>query len=496
MPINNELNPVLGIDLGTTFSSIARWDGNGAAVYQIGNDYDLQSAIYYDPDRGSFLVGAIAFNRGLVRPENMVLGFKRHMDNATQPLTIGGREFTPVELSARILEKLYGDVKDKFPQGKFESRGTVVTVPYYFKAHQCESTRLAAEMADIECIGIIQEPIAASLSYAWQMVHDHPEAESEETILVFDLGGGTFDLTLFNLKQSPDQLIFEVLATGGDDRLGGMDFDQSLIEFFLNKSNLSLEGMDPLQEKKARQKLRVQAIEAKIALSATPHTYVSVANLVGDQHLDIELTREEFEQAISSYTKKIDDIVDRIFITAGLAPSSVDRVIRVGGSSHIPVMKKLLENKIGGDKMYGNIDPSRCVAEGAALYAAYLDDKEVLKGRDMEILTRTCHALGVEMAGGVFHPIIPPNRKTPCETRMLFTNDQDNMEAIDIKVYQGSSKAVADNSLIGELSIPNLPQKPAGDLDIWVTFKVSEDQTLSVLVETEGMRNAAVLKFA
>jgi molecular chaperone DnaK len=264
----------------------------------------------------------------------------------------------------------------------------------------------------------------------------------------------------------------------------------------LEKGEISLDELTDINERKARQKLLEQAIEAKLMLSATDQSYVSVANLVGDQHLDTEVTRDEFNEAIGHYVDKIDGIIERLFITGGLDPSTVDRVIRVGGSSQIPKMKELLEERLGEDKMYGNIDPSRSVAEGAAIYAAFLDDKEVLQGREIEVMTRTCHALGIEMAGGQFCPLIKPNRKTPCEVRQLFTTNSDNMTELEINVYQGSAKQVEQNSLIGTVTIPGLPEKPMGELDIWVTFKVSEDQTLSVVVETEGVRNAASLNFA
>ncbi|MEZ5582210.1 MAG: Hsp70 family protein [Candidatus Competibacteraceae bacterium] len=220
---DDELNPVLGIDLGTTFSAVSRWDGRGVVTYQTRTgEESLQSAAYYDPQTGELLFGQLAYRRGLRFPENLALGVKRHLDDAHQPVVLGGRTFTPVELSAGILRRLYDDVAEKYPSGRFRSRGTVVTVPYYFKAHQCEATRQAAELADIACIGILQEPIAASLAYAWQLVNSHPDEDRAENILVFDLGGGTFDLTLFRLEQDGTRLSFEVLASGGDDRLGGM----------------------------------------------------------------------------------------------------------------------------------------------------------------------------------------------------------------------------------------------------------------------------------
>ncbi|MDD4401765.1 MAG: Hsp70 family protein [Desulfitobacteriaceae bacterium] len=496
MAVDNELNPVLGIDLGTTFSAVARWDGRGSRVYQTKTGEDtLQSVVYLDPETQEMLVGKLAYRKGLITPENMVMGAKRKMDNAQELISLAGKKISPIDLSAEILKRMYADVREKYPPGRFRSRGTVVTVPYYFKAHQCENTRLAAEKADIECAGIIQESIAASLSYAWQLVQDHPEREGSENILVFDLGGGTFDLTLFKLTQSKEKLIFEVLGTGGDDRLGGLDFDECLVRFLIQKENIYLTGLSPLDERKAHQKILAAANEAKITLSAVKDAYVTVTDYVPGKHLDTKITREEFEACIEKYTDEIQDIIGNLWGASNTRPQQIDRVLRVGGSSNIPRMKDLLADMVGADKLYGNTNFSLCVAEGAALYAAYLDDREVF-GRDIDIQTRTCHALGVETAGGVFFPIIPANRKTPCQSSQVFTTDVDGATALDINVYQGSSRLVKANVMVGNVNISGLPARSRRELDINVTFKVNEEQALSVVVEAEGMRKSAVLRYS
>ena len=513
MPPDNQQNPVLGIDLGTTFSCIARWTGRGTEVYRnsLGAP-ETQSAIYRDPETGEILVGQIAFSRGLTDPDNVVLGVKRMMDDASQKVKLGPEEFTPVELSSRILSSLYGAVVNKFPAGLFESRGTVVTVPYYFKAHQCENTRAAAEMADIQCMGILQEPIAASLSYAWQLVQEHPDREDEEVVLVFDLGGGTFDLTLFRLKQQRDKLTFEVLATGGNDRLGGMDFDKCLTEKLLEKAGLSLDGLDPKEERRARQKLLLQTIITKETLSVCKATHVSVGDIIPGRHIDMGVTQEEFEKCINqldgngdrikvlggngeplvdekgkvvykpAYLEDIREILRQLWDTVKLKPKDVDRVIRVGGSSRIACVKRLLCDIIGEEKMYGNINESECVAEGAALYAACMVDSEVF-GREIEITTRTCHALGVEVTDEKFAVVIPANRKAPCESFHFFTNPADNVTSMDFNVYQGSSREVRGNTKIGTVKVSGLPPRRARELEIKVTFRVSKDQKLSVVAE-------------
>ena len=384
---DNELNPVLGIDLGTTFSAIARWHENRREPrhYQHSQSGDtLQSVVYCDPETSEILVGKLAYKKGFMYPENVAVGVKRMMDDASQIISIGGQNFSPIDLSAKILRELYQDITKQFGSGKFKSRGTVVAVPYYFKAHQCEHTRKAAAIADINCLGLIQEPIAASLAYAWQLVQDRPDEEIKENILVFDLGGGTFDLALFCLHQTPTKLLFEVLATGGDDRLGGMDFDESLYNLILKKGDVNLAGLSDIEQKKARQKIIEQATEAKITLSAALDTYVTATDVIAGKHIDIKVTRAEFEKSIEVYIKQIDQIIQKVWTISNLRPSDIDRVILVGGSSRIPCVRSLICNLIGEEKVYANINSSLCVAEGAAIYAAYLDDREIF-GRAIEV---------------------------------------------------------------------------------------------------------------
>lgn len=488
---DNDLNPVIGIDLGTTFTAMAHWNERRREPrhYQHTINGDtLQSVVYCNDQTSEILVGRLAYNKGIVNPENVVIGVKRMMDDASQVISIGGQNFSPIDISAKILQEFYQNVAKQFGDGTiFRSRGTVVTVPYYFKAHQCEHTRKAAAIADINCIGLIQEPIAASLAYAWELVRDHPDEEIKENILVFDLGGGTFDLTLFCLHQTTKKLLFEVLATGGDDRLGGMDFDECLYNLILKKGDVSLEGLSDTMQKKAREKVMKEAIEAKITLSSAEETYVTVTDVIPGRNIDIKLTRAEFEESIQFYIKKIDSIVQKLWATANLRPSDMSRVILVGGSSKIPCMRSLVCDLISKEKVYGNINESLCVAEGAAMYAAYLDDRETF-GREIEIRTRTCHALGVEKAGGKFFELIAANQPTPSERSQLFTNDVDHMTSLDINVYQGSAPDVRDNTLIGTVKITDLPLAKAESLDIMVIFKVDTEQNVTVTVEVDGNR--------
>ncbi len=340
MPMRDwERKALLGIDIGTAFSAAACWnemsDEPVALQTQQGKD-TLQSVVYFDPDTDEIYIGQSAYAKGMIDPENMAMGFRRLMDQPNRQIIVGGRSFTPIELSSLILKKIYTDVAIRYPAGAFRSRGSIVTVPYYFKADQYENTRRAAEMADIACRGILQDTIAASLSYTWDLVKDDPERIGEETIVVFDLGGGTFDLTLFKLKQektkgNKPKLTYEVLSTDGDDQLGGMDFTRCLGELLLRKCHISLERLPQQRERAALQKLYGVAEEAKIALSQTTNYDAVRADVVGGQHINTLVMREEFEECISSYLEKINIIIEKALAAGQLASSAVDRVLLVGG---------------------------------------------------------------------------------------------------------------------------------------------------------------------
>jgi len=498
MAIDNETNPVLGFDLGTTFSALARWvDRKGPQIIQNRAGQDItQSVVYYNPENDEILVGHIAYTKGLMVPENMIVGVKRLMDDGNQKVMLGGKEFTPITLSSLILEKIYEDAKMKYPTGTFSSRGSVVTVPCYFKAHQMANTRKAAEMTDINCMGILQEPIAASLSYALQICEDHFDKEFSQKILVFDLGGGTFDLTLFQLKHTNDTIFFEVLASSGDDRLGGMDFDRCLADVILEKSGVSLDGVEPKLLNKAQKNLLEQSTLAKIALSASNDYYVAVPFILPDKHIEVSITREEFEKSIKHYFDKISNIIDSLWASSKLKPSDIDRVIRVGGSSHIPCIKNLLDDILGAEKTWSNINPSTSIAEGAAMYAAYLDNTDFFD-KKIDIRTRTCHALGLKTSGNRFKELIPANRQAPCTAKQVFTTAKDNVKKLDIEVYQGSGKKVSKktHSLIGNIPINNLAPKRAGEVDIVVMFSIDMAQRLSITVEVEGQKKSAVVNY-
>ncbi len=491
-------NLVLGMDLGTTFSSVGQWDGRGVVILEdITGKEAIQSVVYYEEPQDAFTVGETAYNKTLKNPEYGVIGVKRMMDDGEQPIRLGTKTLTPVEVSSEILKRWKSDALSKVPGSKVSS--SVVTVPYYFKVHQCENTRKAAELSNINCKAILQEPIAASIGYAWYLSQKHGNQDYSETILVFDLGGGTFDLTLFQLHLTATKIRFEVLATGGDDRLGGMDFDERIVELFLKRSGSTLDGLEPKAYRMARQKLLERANSTKITLTTSVTDTVTISDVVPGKGADFDVSQADLEEILGDYIKRIEDMISHIWSDAGIQPHEVpkklDRVIKVGGSSKLACIRKMLERVIGKDKIYNDIKDVTAVAQGAAIYAAYLDDPEVL-GKEVEIVTRTCHSLGVETTGGKFHVLVPANRPAPCEIMQIFRTDADNVTNLDINLFQGSSKQVADNSLVGTIKVDGLKPRPKGETKVKITLKVSPQQTLSVLVDIDGQRSVGNFKIA
>ena len=527
MPVDNYTNPVLGIDLGTTFSAIARWDGRGPDVYlnSMGQN-TTQSAVYYDRDHEDYLVGQIAYDRLTIDPDGGILGVKRLMDDRNHRVVLANKIHSPIEISSKILGKMYRDVSNMFPKGVFRSRGIVVTVPYYFKSHQCANTREAAELAGLTVLGIVQEPIAASLSYALEMVNQNPYEEREETVMVFDLGGGTFDLTVFKLVQNKEMLVFEVLGTGGDDRLGGLDFDAAFKKSLCSAYEVDISSLNELNRKIAEQSLTSAVMTAKERLSYTSNyalTVPNVPNRIGP-HLAVDVTRQDFEASITDYVAQVAHIILQTSMNTGVLRNQeltipdisnllkreglggleqfslgkkITRVIKVGGSSKIPVFSKMLETLVGETRVYGNINPSLCVAQGAAIFAAHLDDPNVL-GRAVKIVTRNSHALGVELTGGLFYKLIDANTKLPAKVTQVFTTDTDLQSQLDVNVFQGAGRKTKDTSFVGHVHVEGLLPRPAGDLNIYITFEINKEQLVQVTIEEKesGILKTQSLKYA
>lgn len=530
---NNPQQPLLGIDLGTTYSAIARWDGLNPQVYvdNLTGTNTTRSVVYLDGSGGdgpNYVVGQTAFQQTIINPENGCVGVKRLMDDKTHEIPLGApphsKIHSPIDLSAKILDGVYDNAAGLFPAGQFNPLGVVVTVPYYFKVNQRRNTRDAVLKAGLPpLLAIVDEPVAASLSYAWNML-GHNGGAKREKILVFDLGGGTFDVTLFDFTQDAGAFRFEVLATGGDDRLGGMDFDQRLYDYLVAVEGVNLDAVsDPHLRKSCRQNLLAGAEKAKETLAAAPNYLLAIPfvpmkkNPAAFMH---KITRAELDDCVRDYTARVAHIVLETCLEgkmlpkgknlsidavsdclnkegiAGLVPlfagHGIDRVVRVGGSSNLLFFQNLLADLFGAGKVYGAANVNLAVVEGAALFAAYTFNPQCL-GRNVQIIHRCSHPFGVETAGGAFSPLIEKNTVLPAKGAKTYQFGRDNVTHFDLNVYQGSSQLVKENAHVGTVHLAGLPPKPARALDVEVTFDMDSQGLVMVTVDVRDLSTGGVI---
>lgn len=494
MKYDAQNSPVIGIDLGTTYSSVARWTGKDADVYSPKGERCLRSVIYYDEKNDKYIYGNAAFMSGILNPDNVIVGVKRLMDDNNIKIKLGSKVHSPVEISSMILKNIYDSIKNMFPSGVYNSSGVVVTVPYYFKAHQFQNTAEAAKLAGLDLLGIIQEPIAAAFAYG--LHYSENDKVRDENILVFDLGGGTFDLTIINIKENQNELLFNVIGIGGDDRLGGLDFDKAFMDYIIKKEGIDFESVQIEKLKKVgKQKLLDTVIKSKEMLSATDNTYTAVPDVIPGVHIDAEYTREDFEKSIELYLEKIREITKETMSNAGVKATDINKVIKVGGSSKIAIIDQIIKEECGDGKTYSDIDPSLCVAQGAAIYAAYLS-KHLDFNKNIKIETAVAHALGVEDAEGNFVTLIEQNQKTPAKETLTFTTDEDNQTEIDVEVYQGTKAKARDNAHVGTVRITGLNPFPKYQLEIMITFEVGGFQEVKVTIQEvfSGIHKTEILK--
>lgn len=458
------MGKVIGIDLGTTNSCVAFMEGSEPTVIPNAEGGRTTPSVVGFSKTGERLVGEAAKRQAITNPDRTVISIKRHMGTDYKE-TIGDKAYTPQEISAMILQKLKADAESYL--GETVSQA-VITVPAYFNDSQRQATKDAGKIAGLEVLRIINEPTAAALAYGID------KKEVEQTILVFDLGGGTFDVSILELGDG----LFEVKATSGDNQLGGDDFDQVIIDYLVSEFKKE-HGIDISHDKMAMQRLKDAAEKAKKDLSGVLTTDIHLpfltADASGPKNLEITLTRAKFEELSAELVERTMRPTRRALEDAGMEPGDIDRVILVGGSTRIPAVQEAIKKLTGKEPSKG-VNPDEVVAMGAAIQAGVLSEDV----KDVVLLDVTPLSLGIETLGGVFTKLIERNTTIPTEKSQVFSTAADNQTAVDIHVLQGERQMAADNKSLGNFQLTDIPPAPRGVPQIEVTFKIDRNGIVNV----------------
>nr|HID12641.1 molecular chaperone DnaK [Anaerolineae bacterium] len=454
---------VLGIDLGTTNSCMAVMEGGEPMVIpNAEGNRTTPSAVAFRKD-GERLVGEAAKRQAVINPERTILSVKRKMGTRHR-YRIEGKEYSPEEISAFILQKLKADAEAYLGE-KVEQ--AVITVPAYFDDSQRTATKNAGEIAGFEVLRIINEPTAASLAYGM-------DKKQDETILVYDLGGGTFDVSILEVGEG----VFEVKATAGNTHLGGDDFDQRIVEWLIEEFKKEY-GIDLSKDRQALQRLRDAAEKAKKELSSTVSTTLSEpfisATSEGPVHLQMELTRAKMEELIADLVEKTVGPFKQAMEDAGLRVEELDEVILVGGSTRMPAVQELVR-RLTKKEPHRGVNPDEVVAVGAAIQAGVLSGQV----EDIVLLDVTPLSLGIETLGGVMTVLIPRNTTIPTRKSEVFTTAEDGQTAVDVRVYQGERPRARDNKLLGNFRLDGIPPAPRGVPQIEVIFDIDANGIVNV----------------
>jgi len=469
------MGKVVGIDLGTTNSCVAFMDGNEPVVISNAEGGRTTPSVVGFSKTGERLIGEAAKRQAITNPEKTIASIKRHM-GTSKKVKIDDKEYTPQEISAMILQKLKADAEAYLDE---EVTQAVITVPAYFNDSQRQATKDAGRIAGLEVLRIINEPTAAALAYGL-------DKEEDQTILVFDLGGGTFDVSILEIGEG----VVEVLATSGDNQLGGDDFDQVIIDYLLEEFKKE-NGIDLRDDKMALQRLKDAAEKAKKDLSGVLTTTISLPFLTGTKHLEVTLTRAQFEKLSSDLIERTMKPTRQALKDAKLSPSDIDKVVLVGGSTRIPAVQEAIKKFIGKEPSKG-VNPDEVVAMGAAIQAG------VLAGdvKDVVLLDVTPLSLGIETLGGVFTKLIERNTAIPTEKSQIFSTAADNQSSVDIHVLQGEREMAADNKTLGRFQLTDIPPAPRGVPQIEVTFKIDANGIVNVSAKDKatGKSQAITIK--
>ena len=463
------MGKIIGIDLGTTNSCVAVIEGGEPTVITNSEGSRTTPSVVAFTKDGERLVGQLAKNQAVTNPDRTVISIKRHM-GSDYKVDIDGKKYTPQEISAMILQKLKTEAEGYLGEKVTDA---VITVPAYFTDSQRQATKDAGQIAGLNVQRIINEPTAAALAYGI-------DKENEQKIVVYDLGGGTFDVSVIEIGDG----VQEVLATAGNNHLGGDDFDQRLIDYFVAEFKKS-DGIDLKNDKFAMQRLKDEAEKAKIALSIAPSVNVNIpyitADATGPKHLNVQLTRAKFNELTADLVEATMGPFKQAISDSGLSMNEIDKVLLVGGSTRIPAVQEAVKKYTGKDPFKG-INPDECVAMGAALQGGVLN-KEVT---GLLLLDVTPLSLGIETAGGVCTRMIERNKTIPTKHSQIFSTYSDNQPSVDINILQGEREFAKDNKSIGTFRLDGIAPAPRGIPQIEVTFDIDANGIVNVSAKDLG----------